>query len=77
MTNSSNTSSPSIPPTSEVLSNSIGENTTIWQYCVVLPRSVIGRNYNINSHVFIDNDVVIGDDVTIKPGVQIWDGPMC
>ncbi|MBM3163386.1 MAG: N-acetyltransferase [Chlorobi bacterium] len=74
MTNSSNTSSPSIHPTSEVLTNNIGEKTTIWQYCVVLSGAVIGRNCNINCHVFIENDVVIGDDVTIKSGVQIWDG---
>ncbi len=57
-----------------MLTNSIGEKTTIWQYCVVLPGAVIGRNCNINCHVFIENDVVIGDDVTIKSGVQIWDG---
>lgn len=24
--------------------------------------------------LFIENDVKIGDNVTIKPGVQIWDG---
>jgi UDP-2-acetamido-3-amino-2,3-dideoxy-glucuronate N-acetyltransferase len=24
--------------------------------------------------VFIENDVLVGDNVTIKPGVQIWDG---
>src|SRR5690606_10028189 len=25
-------------------------------------------------HVFIENDVIIGDRVTIKSGVQLWDG---
>lgn len=25
-------------------------------------------------HVFIENDVVVGDRVTIKSGVQLWDG---
>src|SRR6185369_9146396 len=34
----------------------------------------IGRNCNICDHVFIENDVVLGDDVTIKSGVQLWDG---
>ena len=33
-----------------------------------------GKNCNICSHCFIENDVVIGDNVTIKCGVQIWDG---
>lgn len=63
-----------IHPTAEVLSKSIGENTMIWQYCVVLPNAVIGENCNINYNVFIENNVYIGNNVTIKPGVQIWDG---
>jgi UDP-2-acetamido-3-amino-2,3-dideoxy-glucuronate N-acetyltransferase len=57
-----------------VQSNNIGSGTKIWQYCVVLKHAVIGRNCNINCHVFIENDIVIGDNVTIKSGVQIWDG---
>lgn len=59
---------------SDVQSKHIGENTNIWQYCVVLPGARIGAECNINSHCFIENDVVIGDRVTIKCGVQIWDG---
>jgi len=31
-------------------------------------------NCNICSHCFIENDVIIGDRVTIKSGVQLWDG---
>ncbi|MBN1970705.1 MAG: N-acetyltransferase [Candidatus Delongbacteria bacterium] len=63
-----------IHPTSEVASNKIGDNTSIWQYCVVLEGAKIGNNCNINFNVFIENDVVIGNNVTIKSGVQIWDG---
>lgn len=58
----------------DVQSENIGDNTMIWQFCVVLKNAVIGDNCNINCNVFIENDVVIGDNVTIKPGVQIWDG---
>ncbi len=61
-------------PLSDVQSEHIGDNTFIWQYCVVLKDAVIGDNCNINCQVFIENDVIIGDNVTIKPGVQIWDG---
>ena len=57
-----------------VQSNDIGSGTKIWQYYVVLKHALIGRNCNINCHVFIENDIVIGDNVTIKSGVQIWDG---
>ena len=52
----------------------IGENTNIWQFCVVLKNAKIGSNCNINAQVLIENDVIIGDNVTIKSGVQIWDG---
>lgn len=59
---------------SDVQSNFIGENTTIWQFCVVLPGARIGNNCNICANVFVENKVVIGDNVTIKNGVQLWDG---
>ena len=63
-----------IHPTADVKSNMIGSDTQIWQYTVVLKCAKIGSNCNINCHVFIENDVVIGENVTVKPGVQIWDG---
>lgn len=59
---------------SDVQSEMVGDGTMIWQYSVVLPGAKIGKDCNICSHVFIENDVVIGDSVTIKNGVQIWDG---
>jgi len=58
----------------DVQSNNIGDNTSIWQFCVVLKGAKIGKHCNINCNVFIENDVKIGNNVTIKPGVQIWDG---
>ena len=59
---------------SDVQSSNIGENTYIWQFCVVLKDAKIGSNCNINAQVFIENDVSIANNVTIKSGVQIWDG---
>lgn len=52
----------------------IPEDTNVWQYCVVLPQAQIGSNCNICSHCFIENDVIVGDNVTVKCGVQLWDG---
>ena len=52
----------------------VGIGTTIWAFAHVLPGAVIGREVNICDHVFIENDVVVGDRVTIKSGVQLWDG---
>lgn len=63
-----------IHPLSDVQSKNIGENTNIWQFCVILKNAQIGANCNICSNVFIENDVKIGNNVTIKNGVQIWDG---
>ncbi len=63
-----------IHQSADVQTAEIGSGTRVWQFCVILPRARIGSNCNINSHVFIENDVVIGDNVTIKCGVQIWDG---
>lgn len=61
-------------PLSDVQSRHIGEGTKIWQFVVVLAGARIGRHCNINAHCFIENDVVIGDNVTIKCGNYIWDG---
>jgi UDP-2-acetamido-3-amino-2,3-dideoxy-glucuronate N-acetyltransferase len=63
-----------IHPTSIVETESIGENTRIWQYCVILYGAKIGAFCNINCHVLIEGNTEIGNNVTIKPGVQIWDG---
>lgn len=59
---------------SDVQSKSIGENTNIWQFCVILPNAKIGKNCNICSNCFIENDVIIGDNVTVKNGVSLYDG---
>lgn len=66
--------SPSIHKTADVQTDRIGDGTTIWQYCVVLPGATIGRDTNICAQCFIENEVSVGDRVTIKNGVQLWDG---
>lgn len=63
-----------IHPLSDVQSKNIGQDTKIWQFCVVLENAVIGKNCNICAHVLIENDVIVGNNVTVKSGVQLWDG---
>ena len=63
-----------IHPLSDIQTDQIGEGTRIWQFAVVLKGAKIGSNCNICAHTFIENDVVIGDNVTVKCGVQLWDG---
>ena len=55
-------------------SKNIGKGTNVWAFAHVLPGAVIGEDCNICDHVFIENDVVVGNRVTIKSGVQLWDG---
>ncbi len=54
--------------------SSVGENTRFGAFAHILPGATIGKDCNIGDHVFIENDVVIGDRVTIKCGVQLWNG---
>jgi UDP-2-acetamido-3-amino-2,3-dideoxy-glucuronate N-acetyltransferase len=55
-------------------SASVGAKTRVWAFAHVLRGARIGQDCNICDHVFIENDVVIGDRVTVKSGVQLWDG---
>lgn len=57
-----------------VESNNIGDGTRIWAFAHILPGAVIGGGCNICDQTFIENDVVLGNRVTVKCGVQLWDG---
>lgn len=63
-----------IHPLSDVQSENIGKNTRIWQFSIILKNAQIGADCNICAHTLIENDVIIGDNVTIKSGVYLWDG---
>lgn len=58
----------------ECLSNNVDDSSNIWQFVVVLPNAIIGKDCNICSQCFIENDVKIGNNVTVKNGVYLWDG---
>ena len=63
-----------IHPLSDVKSLNIGKDTRVWQFSVIFENARIGENCNICAHSLIENDVVIGNNVTIKSGVFLWDG---
>jgi UDP-2-acetamido-3-amino-2,3-dideoxy-glucuronate N-acetyltransferase len=52
----------------------IGQGTRIWAFAHVLSGAVIGEDCNICDHTFIEGQVRIGNRVTIKCGVYLWDG---
>lgn len=61
-------------PQAIVESKKIGDRTRIWAFAHILPGAKIGVDCNICDHTFIENDVIVGDRVTIKCGVHLWDG---
>ena len=63
-----------IHPLADIQAKNIGLKTRIWQFVVIFPNAHIGADCNICSHSLIESDVVIGDRVTVKSGVQLWDG---
>lgn len=63
-----------IHPMADVSESEIGIGTRIWQFVVILKGAKIGENCNICAFTLIEGNVIIGDRVTIKSGVQIWDG---
>lgn len=67
-------SQPFIHELADVKCSAIGAGTRVWQYVVILPGAKIGQDCNICSHCLIEGDVIIGDRVTIKSGVHLWDG---
>jgi len=63
-----------IHPLADVGECVIGERTRVWQFVVILNGARIGADCNICAQVLIEGDVEIGDRVTVKSGVQLWDG---
>ena len=63
-----------IHPLADVQTVDVGTGTRIWQFVVILPGARVGEECNICANVLIEGDVVLGDRVTVKSGVQLWDG---
>jgi len=60
--------------TALVETESVGEGTRIRAFAHVLAGAKIGRDCEIFDHTFIEGDVIVGDRVTVKCGVQLWNG---
>ena len=61
-------------PAAIVETKRVGSGTRVWAFAHILPGATIGHNCNFCDHTFVENDVVVGDNVTVKCGVQLWDG---
>jgi UDP-2-acetamido-3-amino-2,3-dideoxy-glucuronate N-acetyltransferase len=63
-----------VHPNADVADCIIGEGTRVWQFVVILQGASIGKNCNICAHSLIEGEAVLGDRVTIKSGVFVWNG---
>jgi len=52
----------------------VGTGTRIWAFVHVLTGAQIGADCNVCDHCFLEGKVIVGDRVTIKCGVSLWDG---
>ena len=52
----------------------IGAGTRIGAFAHVLPGARIGRECDLSDGVIVESDVLVGDRVTVKCGVQLLDG---
>jgi len=55
-------------------SEDVGAETRIWAFAHVLEGASIGADCNICDGVFVEGGARVGDRVTVKCGVQLWDG---
>ena len=52
----------------------IGSGTRVWAFAHVLKGAVLGEDCNICDHTFVEGKVRLGNRVTLKSGVFLWDG---
>lgn len=52
----------------------VGDGTRIWQFAVVLAGAKIGADCNLNAHTLVEGGALLGDRVTLKCGVYVWNG---
>lgn len=55
-------------------SQEIGQGTRIWAFAHVMPQARVGEKCNLGDHVFVESHAVIGNRVTIKNQVLVWEG---
>ena len=61
-------------PLSLVESTDIGPGTRVWAWAHVMQGARVGADCNIGEHCFLERGVVLGDRVTVKNGVAVWEG---
>ena len=55
-------------------SEDVGAGTRIWAFAHIMKDVHIGRACNIGGHTFVESGAWLGDKITVKNQVLIWDG---
>jgi len=64
-----------IHPTATVEEGAVlGEGTRIYHYSHVRAGARLGKNCIVGGHVYIDTDVVVGDNCKIQSGARLYHG---
>lgn len=63
-----------VHPNALVESDQIGKDTRIWAFAHVLKNVKIGEDCNLCDYVFVESGVTIGNRVTVKNGISLWEG---
>jgi UDP-2-acetamido-3-amino-2,3-dideoxy-glucuronate N-acetyltransferase len=61
-------------PLALVESDAIGPGTRVWAWAHVMSGAKVGAECNIGEHCFVEKGAILGDRVTVKNGVAVWDG---
>ncbi len=59
--------------TALVESDSVGDGTRVWAFAHIMEGARLGRDCNVGDHCFIESGAVIGNNVTVKNGVSVWE----
>lgn len=51
----------------------IGHGTRVWAFAHVMKGAKIGEDCNVGDHAFIESGAVLGNRVTVKNAVLVWD----
>lgn len=62
-----------VHPKALVDTKDIGEGTRIWAFAQVMEGSRVGADCNICGHSFIEKGAILGNNVTVKNGISIWE----
>lgn len=63
-----------VHPQALVESDKVGSGTRVWAFAHVCAGAVVGSDCNLCDHTYIESGGVLGDRVTLKNQVAVWDG---